>query len=97
MAINKVMVVDDSPTDNHLLTGFLEKNGFQTVSAASGEEAVEMAPAEMPEVPKRIETDRTRVRRILACIMGSLSSCRKRQEESERGCRVRTGQGEMFG
>ena len=42
MAIKKVLVVDDSPTDAHVVTVMLEKNGFIVISAASGEESLEI-------------------------------------------------------
>lgn len=50
MAINKVLVVDDSPTDAHVVTGILEKNGFTVISASSGEEGVEIAKAQKPDL-----------------------------------------------
>lgn len=50
MAINKVLVVDDSPTDAHVVTGILEKNGFTVISASSGEEGVEVAKSQKPDL-----------------------------------------------
>ncbi len=50
MAIKKVLVVDDSPTEVHLLRQMLSKNGFTVTSAASGEEAIVKAKAEMPDL-----------------------------------------------
>lgn len=50
MAINKVLVVDDSPTDAHVVTGILEKNGFTVISASSGEEGVEVAKSQQPDL-----------------------------------------------
>lgn len=50
MAINKVLVVDDSPTDAHVLTEILEKNGYAVISAANGEEGVEVAKSEKPDL-----------------------------------------------
>ena len=50
MAIKNVLVVDDSPTDAHVVTGILEKNGFTVISAASGEEGVEVAKAQKPDL-----------------------------------------------
>ena len=34
-----VLVVDDSPTEQHVLTQVLEENGFETLVASDGEEA----------------------------------------------------------
>ncbi len=50
MAINKVLVVDDSPTDLHVISEMLANNGFSVVAAESGEEALETAKAEMPDL-----------------------------------------------
>lgn len=46
----KVLIIDDSPTETHQLTGWLEKNGFTVLSAGSGEAGVEMARDEQPDV-----------------------------------------------
>lgn len=50
MDVSTVLVVDDSPTDLHLLSGYLENNGYQILSATSGEEALEKATAEHPDL-----------------------------------------------
>jgi twitching motility two-component system response regulator PilH len=50
MAINKVMVVDDSATERHVLGDILGKKGFQVVYAVSGEQAVEDAKTELPDL-----------------------------------------------
>ncbi len=50
MAIKKVLVVDDSPTDSHLLTEMLRKNGFAVVTASTGEEGVNKAKTEKPDL-----------------------------------------------
>lgn len=50
MAINKVLVVDDSPTDLHILTEMLEKNGYVVISAVNGEEGVEITKSEKPDL-----------------------------------------------
>lgn len=46
----KVLIVDDSPTEMFKLTGILEKNGYSVLSAASGEQGVELAKSEQPDV-----------------------------------------------
>ena len=46
----KVMIVDDSPTEVHVLQTMLTKNGHEVVVATSGEDGVEMAKAEMPDL-----------------------------------------------
>ena len=50
MAINKVMVVDDSPTERFFLGGLLSKHGYQVVTAESGEEAITKAKQEKPDL-----------------------------------------------
>ena len=44
----QIMIIDDSPTDTHILQGMLEKNGYQTVTAKSGDEGIEVARRERP-------------------------------------------------
>jgi twitching motility two-component system response regulator PilH len=44
------MIVDDSPTDSHVLKKMLEKNGFSTVTAANAHEGIEVAKREKPDL-----------------------------------------------
>lgn len=50
MAIKRVLVVDDSPTDTHLISGMLKKNGYTVMTAASGEEAIAKAKQDKPDL-----------------------------------------------
>ena len=45
-----VLIVDDSPTEVHVLKTTLEKNGYETLSAESGADGVEMARANRPDL-----------------------------------------------
>lgn len=45
-----VLIVDDSPTEVHVLKTWLEKNGFATLTAGSGEEGIQKARSEKPDV-----------------------------------------------
>jgi twitching motility two-component system response regulator PilH len=45
-----VLIVDDSPTDVHVLKGMLEKNGYQISHAVNGEDGIKKAKAEKPDV-----------------------------------------------
>ena len=45
-----VLVVDDSPTDQHVISGLLEKNGHETLLANDGEEAIKVARASRPDL-----------------------------------------------
>ncbi len=46
----KILIVDDSPTEVHVLQTMLKKNGYETVVATSGEDGVEMAKTEHPDL-----------------------------------------------
>ena len=50
MAIKKVLIVDDSATDTHLMSEMLKKNGYTVVSATSGEEGITKAKQERPDL-----------------------------------------------
>ena len=50
MTIEKVLVVDDSPTDAHLLTSILLMNGYSPITASSGEDALRVAKDEHPDL-----------------------------------------------
>ncbi|RLA35915.1 MAG: response regulator [Gammaproteobacteria bacterium] len=46
----KVLIVDDSLTEIHILRGMLEKHGFECIDAESGEQGIEKARSEKPDV-----------------------------------------------
>ena len=46
----KILIVDYSPTETYKLTGILERNGFSVLSADSGEQGVNLARDEQPDV-----------------------------------------------
>ncbi|MFH1815517.1 MAG: response regulator [Pseudomonadota bacterium] len=50
MAIKRIMVVDDSPTERHVLNAFLTRKGFEVIIAENGEQAIEKAKAEKPDL-----------------------------------------------
>ena len=45
-----ILIVDDSPTEMHVLTAMLEKNGFVVSTATSGEEGIEKSKSEKPDL-----------------------------------------------
>ena len=45
-----VLIADDSPTDQHILSRALEKHGFETLVAKDGEEAIRLAEQRAPDV-----------------------------------------------
>jgi twitching motility two-component system response regulator PilH len=50
MAIKKILVVDDSPTDRQFLTDLLSKNGFSVASADSAEDAFNKVKQSRPDL-----------------------------------------------
>ena len=50
MAIKRIMVVDDSPTERHVLNEFLTRKGFEVIIAENGEQAIEKAKTELPDL-----------------------------------------------
>src|SRR6516162_5518742 len=50
MVAQKILVVDDSPTDLKLVSGPLRTQGYQVITAIDGEEALEKAAREHPEL-----------------------------------------------
>ena len=49
-AMKQIMIVDDSPTDAHLLQKMLERNGYQTLTAGNGDEGIEVARLLRPDL-----------------------------------------------
>jgi len=45
-----ILIVDDSPTEIHVLKTMLEKNGFTALTASSGEEGIASAKATKPDL-----------------------------------------------
>ena len=50
MPIKKILVVDDSPTERHVLVELLTRNGYQVITAENGEEGVGKAKTELPDL-----------------------------------------------
>jgi twitching motility two-component system response regulator PilH len=50
VAIQKILIVDDSPTERYYLTDILVKNGFSVSTADNGEEALERIKADKPQL-----------------------------------------------
>jgi twitching motility two-component system response regulator PilH len=50
MVVKTILVVDDSPTERTFLEGILTKAGFSVIQAASGEEGVEAAKRDQPDL-----------------------------------------------
>ncbi len=48
--MTSILIVDDSPTEIHVLKTMLEKNGFIAITASSGEEGIAAAKAEKPDL-----------------------------------------------
>src|SRR5258708_38818476 len=50
MAIKKIMVVDDSPTERAFMESLLKKRGFEVLLVDSGEAAIERSKSEQPDL-----------------------------------------------
>jgi twitching motility two-component system response regulator PilH len=50
MAIKKILIVDDSPTERHYLNEILVRGGFEVVTSDSGEDALIKAKALQPDL-----------------------------------------------
>ena len=50
MANETILVVEDSPTDMRLMTAPLREKGYRLITAVDGEEALEKAARERPEL-----------------------------------------------
>lgn len=48
--MTKVLIVDDSPTETHVLKSMLEKHGHQVSVAQNGEDGIRMAKELAPDV-----------------------------------------------
>ena len=48
--MSTVLIIDDSPTELHLFQNMLEKNGFDTLVADSGEEGLKQARTSRPDI-----------------------------------------------
>src|SRR5262245_38531041 len=50
MTIKKIMIVDDSPTERHVLNSLLTKAGYEVVSCENGDDAIVKARVTMPDL-----------------------------------------------
>ena len=50
MAIRKILIVDDSPTERHVLNDMLTKAGFEVVASDNGEDAILKAKTVKPDL-----------------------------------------------
>jgi twitching motility two-component system response regulator PilH len=50
MTIKKILVVDDSPTERLALSETLIRNGYEVVTAESGEDAIKKSCSELPDL-----------------------------------------------
>ena len=50
MTIKKILVVDDSPTERHVMKALLTSSGYEVITANNGEEGIAKAKSELPDL-----------------------------------------------
>ncbi len=50
MPVKKILIVDDSPTERYFMVELLTKNGYQVLTAENGEEGIDKARSELPDL-----------------------------------------------
>lgn len=50
MTIERVLVIDDSPTDQHFISGLLKKHGLEVMTANDGQNGISMAKQQLPDL-----------------------------------------------
>ena len=50
MAVRKILIVDDSPTDRQFFMETLSKHGYPVVTAENGDEAITKSKSEKPDL-----------------------------------------------
>ena len=50
MSIRKILIVDDSPTERHVLNDLLTKSGYEVVASDNGEDAILKAKSLKPDL-----------------------------------------------
>jgi len=50
MTIRKILIVDDSPTERHVLNDLLTKSGYEVVASDNGEDAILKAKSLKPDL-----------------------------------------------
>jgi twitching motility two-component system response regulator PilH len=50
MAIKRILIVDDSPTERHVLNDMLTKAGYEVVASDNGEDAIQKARHAKPDL-----------------------------------------------
>jgi twitching motility two-component system response regulator PilH len=50
MAIRKILIVDDSPTERHVLNDMLTKSGYEVMASDNGEDAIQKAKSLRPDL-----------------------------------------------
>ncbi len=48
--MTRILIVDDSPTETHIIKAMLEKHGYETIEAVNGEEGILKARDTSPDL-----------------------------------------------
>ncbi len=46
----QILIIDDSPTEVHVLSGMLKKHGYEVITATTGESGIEIAKEKKPDL-----------------------------------------------
>jgi len=50
MSIRRILIVDDSPTERHVLNDMLTKSGYEVMASDNGEDAIQKAKSLRPDL-----------------------------------------------
>jgi len=50
MSIRRILIVDDSPTERHVLNDMVTKSGYEVMSSDNGEDAIQKAKSLRPDL-----------------------------------------------
>jgi twitching motility two-component system response regulator PilH len=50
MPVKKILIIDDSPTNRHVIFEILARNGYRCMLAETGQQGIDKAKAEQPDL-----------------------------------------------
>ena len=99
MTIKKILIVDDSPTERHVLNDLLTKAGYDVVASDNGEDAIQKAKQMRPDLilmdvvmPGLNGFQATRaISRDADTRSIPIILCTSKSQETDKSCRMRQG------